>query len=314
MREPQVAVEPESGAAPERETLRERFAVWQYATMERVATHWPERLGRATFDVYTRALHRGLPKLRATVAANLSRVIGRPPDSAVVQAAVREAFALYGRYWYDTFRLLVMPPSEIRKRFVIEDVENLDEGLERGRGAITALPHVGNWDAAGNYMAVAGYKLCAVAEELRPRQVFEQFLRHREALGMRIVPLMSDKRVGFELARLLAEGSVVALVADRDLTGRGVDVEMFGATRKLPAGPALLSLRTGAPLYACSVYTTDDGWVCRIGSPLEIERTGNTRADVTALTRMLAERFERIIAAKPVDWHMFQPAWPDASA
>jgi lauroyl/myristoyl acyltransferase len=304
-----VAIEPGETTEQERETLRDKIAYAQYALMELIATRWPERAGRATFDLYTRAMHAGLPKLRGTVAANLSRVLGKAPESDVVQAAVREAFSLYGRYWYDTFRLQAMPPSEITKRFVMEDVENLDRGLELGRGAITTLPHVGNWDAAGNYMAASGYRLCAVAEHLRPRRVFEQFLRHREALGMRIVPLTSDRQAGLELARLLSEGWVVALVADRDLGRRGVEVEMFGATRRLPAGPALLSLRTGAPLFACSVYTTDDGWVCRIGEPIEIEPTGNTRADVTALTRQLAERFERIIAAKPVDWHMFQPAW-----
>jgi len=105
----------------------------------------------------------------------------------------------------------------------------------------------------------------------------------------------------------------VALVADRDLGGRGVEVEMFGAVRKLPAGPALLSIRAGSPLLPCLVYTTDDGWSCRISEPFEVERTGKTRRDVTALTTLLARHFERAIAAKPTDWHMFQPGWPEAS-
>jgi KDO2-lipid IV(A) lauroyltransferase len=168
---------------------------------------------------------------------------------------------------------------------------------------------MGNWDAAGHFLCANGYRLAAVAEHLRPRQIFDQFLRHREALGMQIVPLTADKRTGIEVATFLADNWLVALVADRDLGGRGVDVEMFGATRKLPAGPALLSIRTGSPLMACVVYTTDEGWFCRIGVPLDIERTRETRKDVTALTTLLARQFERDIAAKPVDWHMFQPAW-----
>jgi KDO2-lipid IV(A) lauroyltransferase len=88
-----------------------------------------------------------------------------------------------------------------------------------------------------------------------------------------------------------------------------VDVEMFGATRKLPAGPALLTLTSGAPMLVCQIYTTDVGWHCRIDRPLEVERSGEMRADVTALTRALAVEFERSISAKPTDWHMFQPAW-----
>jgi KDO2-lipid IV(A) lauroyltransferase len=107
---------------------------------------------------------------------------------------------------------------------------------------------------------------------------------------------------------------MIALVADRDLTGRGIEVEMFGATRRVPAGPALLSLSSGAPLVVCPVYTRDDGWEVRIGEPLEIERTGVMREDVAALSRLMAERFERAIAAKPTDWHMFQPAWDEVGS
>jgi phosphatidylinositol dimannoside acyltransferase len=89
---------------------------------------------------------------------------------------------------------------------------------------------------------------------------------------------------------------------------------MFGATRRVPAGPALLSLSSGAPLVVCPVYTRDDGWEVRIGEPLEIQRSGVMREDVAALSRLMAERFERAIAAKPTDWHMFQPAWNEVGS
>jgi phosphatidylinositol dimannoside acyltransferase len=313
MQEPAVDVS-EAPGPDERESLRDRITVFQYCLMERAAMRWPERLGRGVFEAYTRTLHAAAPSVRRTVAGNLARVLGRPADSDLVVAAVREAFHLYGRYWYDTFRVRVMPPEEINKRFVIDGLANIDRALEAGRGAILALPHMGNWDVAGRFMSVNGYRLAAVAEQLRPRRIFDQFIRHREALGMRIVPLTEDKRAGLQLAELLADNWLVALVADRDLGGRGVDVEMFGATRKLPAGPALLSIRTGSPLMACPVYTTDDGWFCRIPEPLQMELTGDTRADVTALTTVLARHFERDIAAKPVDWHMFQPGWPQEMA
>ena len=292
------------------ESLRERIGYLQYSSMERVATTWPPRLAGMLFRVYGWGTFRFIEESRKIVAANLARVLERPPDSELVQAATREAFALYARYWFDTFRLGVMPPEKITKLFHVDDLENIDNALENGKGAILALPHLGNWDAAGYFLCVKGYRLAAVAERLSSVRVFELFLRHRQDLGMRIVPLDNVQRVGPQLAQLLAENWLVALVADRDLTGRGVDVEMFGATRKLPAGPALLSLSTGSPLLVCPVYSTDDGWTCRIGRPLVIEKTGEMRQDVTTLTRKLAAEFERAIAAKPVDWHMFQPAWP----
>jgi lauroyl/myristoyl acyltransferase len=173
---------------------------------------------------------------------------------------------------------------------------------------------MGNWDAAGHWLALKGYRMAAVAEELRPRSVFELFLRHRRALGMGIVPLTDGRRVGEKLVRLLADNTILTLVADRDLTGRGVEVEMFGAKRRLPAGPARLSLGTGSPLSVCAVFTTKEGWSCRIGPPVQIERTGDTRQDVVAMTLVMAAGFERYIAGAPTDWHMFQPAWDDDGA
>jgi KDO2-lipid IV(A) lauroyltransferase len=299
---------------PERETLRDRVVVLQYAAMERVAMRWPERLGRAAFETYARALHAAWPSVRHTVAANQARVLGRPPDSDAVRAAVREAFHLYGRYWYETFRARVMTPEEVNKRFLCDGLENVDRALEAGRGAILALPHMGNWDVAGHWFGANGYRIAAVAEELKPPRLYELFRRHREELGMRIIGLARDGHVGQQLKQLLSENWMVALVADRDLSGRGIEVEMFGARRSVPAGPALLSLSAGAPLLVCPVYTRSDGWEVRIGEPLEIERTGVMREDVAALSRLMAERFERAIAAEPTDWHMFQPAWEDAAS
>lgn len=305
---------PAEAAEPQRESFRERLAYAAYAAMQRVAMSASERTGRLAFAALAAVALRAAPGVRATVAGNLGRVLGRPPDSDLVQAATREAFRLYGRYWHETFRARAMSPEELKGRFRIAGLENVDRALEAGGGVILAVPHMGNWDVAGQFMAVSGYRLVSVAENLRPPRLAELFLRHREALGMEILVLKEGRDTGLRLAQLLAENSLVALVADRDLGGRGVDVEMFGATRKLPAGPALLSLSAGAPLCATGVYTTEDGWFCRIGEPLEIARTGVMREDVTALTRLLAAEFERIIAAKPVDWHMFQPAWPEDGA
>jgi phosphatidylinositol dimannoside acyltransferase len=295
----------------DRESVQERLAYRAYAAMEWVAMSAPDRLGRAAFSALGSAAFHLAPGARSVVAGNLARVMGRPAGSSLVQAATREAFGLYARYWYDTYRGRMLSSDEIRTRFRMAGRERIDRALEAGRGAIVALPHMGNWDAAGQFMAASGYRLVSVAEELRPRRLAELFLEHRKALGMEILVMERGRVTGIRLAQLLAANSVVALVADRNLTGRGVEVDMFGGPRILPAGPAQLSLSTGAPLLSAGVYTAEDGWDCIILGPLEVDRTGSMGDDVKALTRLLAAEFERVIAARPVDWHMFQPAWPE---
>lgn len=295
--------------AEERPTPKQLAAYWAYRSAGAFARRAPERVARWTFDAFAHLACRALPGVRATVAANQARVVGREPDDPLVRAATAEAFELYARYWFDTFRLPALSPDEVKRRTVMEAREHIDRALQAGSGCITVLPHMGNWDVAGHWLALNGYRIASVAEELKPRRLSELFLRHREALGMKIIPLAAGTHVGQQLAGLLKDNWIVALVADRDLGGRGVEVEMFGAARTLPAGPALLSISTGAPLMVCPTWTTQDGWRIRIGAPLTIERTGNTRADVLTLSRLMAVEFERAISTRPPDWHMFQPAW-----
>jgi lauroyl/myristoyl acyltransferase len=296
----------------EEETLRERLAYWQYRSAERVAMALPEGLGRRLFSLAGAVAFRIAPGARSTVKSNLARVLGRDPDSPIVEAAAREAFDSYARYWYDSFRVRVIPPEEFLQRHGSIGLEHIERALEGGRGAVLALPHLGNWDAAGYWLHVLGHSMTAVAEELRPQRVYDLFLEHRRALGMGIVPLSDARRVGQELVRLLANNELIALVCDRDLRNRGVEVTMFGERRRMPAGPALLSLTTGSPLLPSATYDTENGWTVVIGPPLEVERTGDRRKDAVALTQRLAQEFERAIGAAPTQWHMFQPAWDRA--
>ncbi len=296
------------------ETPKETLAYWGYRTLERVAMSLPERAGRLAFEALGRGAYRWMPNLRATVAANQARVLGADPTDERVGLATREAFELYARYWFDAFRIRTMSKEEFNARMVVLGIEHVDRALEAGRGCIVVLPHLGNWDAGGHWVGANGYRIAAVAEELRPRRLYQLFTDHRKELGMRIIGLEKDAHVGQLLKQLLSENWMIALVADRDLTGRGIEVEMFGARRRVPAGPALLSLTSGAPILPAPTATLEHGWEVRFEAPLEIERSGNIRTDVAELSRLMAERFERAIAGRPTDWHMFQPAWEEEAA
>ena len=278
-----------------------------YRTMSWLGPALPTSTGRAIYEAAGRLAYRVLPRARATVAGNQAQVLGRPPDDPLVQASTRDAFALYARYWFDSFHGLGWPDERVLETFRFDGIEHVEKGLADGTGVIIALPHIGNWDIGGRAMGLRVAPVVSVAEHLRPEKLFDLFLEHRRRLGMDIIDLASD-HVGRQLTQHLERNRIVALVADRDLTGGGVEVEMFGRTRKMPAGPALLSLSSGAPLLSGPVYTTPDGWI-EVLTPVSIEPTGKRKADIVALTRALAAAFEQAIAAAPSDWHLFQPAW-----
>lgn len=292
----------------EEETLTQRAFVLAYQVLGRVARAMPEKTARLVASRLGRLSYRLSPNARKVVAANQAQVLGRPVDDPLVVASTREAFELYTRYFVDSFHLPELSDEEIVARVDCDTEYRLHDAAAAGKGGICALPHLGNWDAAGRWMKAIGLPALAVAEELKPRRLYDLFVELRNSIGMDVVGL-SDPNVGRTLAIALGEGRMIALVADRDFTGRGVEVEMFGRKRTIPAGPALLSLTTGAPLIVTPTYTTPDGWRIEIREPLSIEPTGDKRADVRALTILMARTFEEAIAAAPSDWHMFQPGW-----
>ena len=130
----------------------------------------------------------------------------------------------------------------------------MTEALAGGNGVILALPHLGGWEWAGRWMTDQGHQMTVVVEPLDPPELFEWFVDLRKDLGMTVVPL--GPKAGAAVLKALRSNEVVCLLCDRDLDRTGVEVEFFGERTTLPAGPATLSLRTGAPLLPAGVYFT----------------------------------------------------------
>jgi KDO2-lipid IV(A) lauroyltransferase len=259
-------------------------------------------LGRVGGRVYHR-LDRGR---REALEANLAQVLGPGTPRRALARTVRRGFASYGCYWVEAFRLEDLTAASIRERLRIEGREHIDTALAAGRGAIFASPHIGNWDAGGAWLAASGYPATAVVERLRPAELYERFAVYRRALGLELLPLDDGSETLRGVIRALRAGRLACLVCDRDLTGGGLEVRLFGARAVMPGGPASIALRTGAPLLPCSVYhdRRSGHWRAVVHPPLEPERSGDTRKDTLALTQRLAAEFEGLIAVAPEQWHV----------
>ena len=203
-------------------------------------------------------------------------------------------------------------------RSVHVDAEQFDRLRSEylSRGAVLALPHMGSWDLAGAWVARRGFSPSSVAENL-PRAQFELFCRTREQLGMRI---RGHERHG--LVNLLrddiAEGRTVCLVADRDLTGRGVPIVWQTpdgpVPATMPAGPALLATTTGAALVGvCCHYDSTTTMHIDLSDPLDLGPRP-LRDQVRRTTQQLADWFAPHIRRHVVDWHMMQPFVPGVRA
>ncbi|SDZ33260.1 KDO2-lipid IV(A) lauroyltransferase [Micromonospora pattaloongensis] len=285
-----------------------------YAAAWRLVRTLPAPVAAAAFRVGADRAHRSGGRGAQRLAANLRRVVGPQVPDAELDALVRAGLRSYARYWMEAFRLPSLSGEQILRGFRLDGAELLAADVAAGRGAIIALPHAGNWDAAGAWVVANGWPLTTVAERLRPEGVYRRFLAFRERLGMEIIPTEGADRAPIDLlADRAAEGHVVPLLADRDLSARGVEVTFFGGRTRMPAGPALLALRTGAPLYVASMWYEADAACGRLHGPLPVPgpERGPLDQRVRALTQQIADGLAAGIARHPEDWHMLQRMWLD---
>jgi KDO2-lipid IV(A) lauroyltransferase len=275
-----------------------------YAAGWRVVRAMPEFLARNAFDAGAHyAARNGGPK---QLRKNLARVLGVTPDR-VPDGLIRASLASYARYWREAFRL---PSMDLEKQGELLDPhfggrEHIAAALDAGRGAILALPHSGNWDMAGVWMVWRHGTFTTVNERLKPESLYHRFIAYRESLGFEMLPLTDGERSPFEvLAERLRDNRVVCLMAERDLSRKGVEVDFFGEPTRMPAGSAKLAIETGADLVAVHSWYTPHGWEFSTSPPLD-----TSSGDVAVITQKLADHFARNIAAHPADWHMMQPQW-----
>jgi KDO2-lipid IV(A) lauroyltransferase len=230
-------------------------------------------------------------------------------SSPELEELLAKGMRSYLRYWVDTFRFPGWNRERILSTVTIENEEFLREPMAAGTGLIVALPHAGNWDHAGAFFCATGAPLVTVAEHLDPEKLFRKFLAFRQAMGMEVLDF--DSRVIATLAQRARAGRLIALVADRDLSQSGINVDFAGFPSRMPAGPALLSIQTGAPLITAYVQYSDVGIHIIFEPTIEIPREGTTTEKAAVMTQAMANRFAKNIKAKTEDWHMLQRIWID---
>lgn len=271
------------------------------------------RVFDAGADLATRRGGPGVQRLRA----NLARV---RPDAAPAELddLVRRGMRSYARYWREAFALPSLEPGALH-RAMHPHVHGIDaslEALRAGRGVLYALPHAGNWDVAGVYMvgelARLGLEpaITTVVQRLRPESLFRRFLDYRRSLGFEVVPADDPRAAHRALTARLRAGGVVCLIADRDLSGTGVDVRFLGAPARLPAGPARLARLTGAALHPAYPVFAGAAWGVHVGPEIPVDGAAAVSGPGSAVvkaTQALADAFGELIAHRPEDWHMLQP-------
>jgi phosphatidylinositol dimannoside acyltransferase len=293
--------------------VRDGLVYRAYALGWAAVRRLPERVAYALFRRIADVVWRRRTASVVRLEANLRRA--RPESSYDELRALSHAgMRSYLRYWCDAFRLPDWSRDRVVNSVRVENEHYLRDTLSSGRGVVAALMHMGNWDHAGAWASLTGAPVVTVAERLRPERLYDRFLAYREGLGMEILPLTGgDGDLLDVLSQRLRAARLVPLLADRDLRASGIGVDLLGEPTRMPPGPAMLALRTGAALHPVSIWHDADAdggrLVIRWHDEILPPPTGRTRERVTDMTQRVADEFSDAIRAHPEHWHMLQPLW-----
>jgi KDO2-lipid IV(A) lauroyltransferase len=255
-------------------------------------------------------------KRRSAVESNLTWIAqsGLLPANRPggVEGTARSIFESYHRFVLEYLAQRSLDSRALDARFRFQGMEILYRALARGRGAVVAAPHVGNWELAGLALARLGFLVHVVTGV----QFHARFTRSARLLKERQRILVSTPVDGFRpLLSTLRRGGIVVLLTDGDVFVRSLDTTFFGRLVPFPLGPALLARRAGAALLHAHAERTGAGVHVVSIDGVESPRPELTvKEDVRRLTRRVAQFQESTIAAHLDQWCIFRPLFPSGDA
>lgn len=246
---------------------------------------------------------------------NLARVTGQ--RGRALRSLSRSGMASAARYYAELFELPRLSGEAIDARVRCGRLEVPRGVLDRDGRVIVVLSHSGNWDLTGAFACRNLAPVTSVAEVLEPRSAFDEFVALREDLGMTIIGHEGTRTFRHLIRATRERGGVIALLADRHLSGGGVETTMWGQGVRVAPGPAALAAATGAILVPVMVHyerltgarrrlaRSRWGIVLTFGPEID-PAPGGLKSDVDSITHAWADFMAGQIAAHPEDWHMLQ--------
>ncbi len=244
---------------------------------------------------------------RRELRANLKIILGEDADEKLIKRHIFMIFRHFAKYLVDFFRTDKFTEKYISKYIRIKGLENLDEGLSGGRGAIISSIHIGNWELGAAIVGALKYPISAIVLEHKDKRINDFFIRQRALNNVKSIPISAPIK---ECFKAFKRNEIVAIVGDKDYTSNGIHIDFFGRKALLPKGTAVFSLKTGAPIVFCAMTRNeDDTFTLSFERPIQYNPTGDHRKDIQALMKEYIKFFEEYIRKNVDQWYAFRKIW-----
>jgi lauroyl/myristoyl acyltransferase len=281
----------------------------QYIAIQVLALTLPWRAIYWLVGIFAKRNYRADTASREAMKANLRVILGEDTSEEEVDRVARETFRNFGKSIAEFFRMARLGRRFFERRVLIEGKEHIDEARSHGNGAILVSAHLSNWEFGGVKLAYLGYPVTGIALDHETKTITRMFNKQRERKGIQTYPLRRGTRPCLEALR---RNELICLVADRDLTGTGVEIEYFGKPAKFAIGPARFAVASGAPIVpGFMIRQPDDSFRLVFEDPIYPPQTGEKKELVRELTQEVAHVCENYVGAYPEQFVNFFPIWEE---
>jgi len=247
---------------------------------------------------------------REIAERNVSRaipLIKRRHPSSTVDSIVRKSFINLGKTLVEFLRIPLLKGERIHLKIRPSGMEHLYRSLEKGRGVILFIPHMGNWELLAPFYGATLTRKAVVVFPLKNPELDELVESHRGIFGLEIIPKRGAAR---HVLRKLRENYVVGLLADQNAGREGVFVEFFGQLASCARGPVAFAIKTGAALHiSTDIRQPDDTHIITVSEPIDLKLSGDMEEDVRANTERLMRMLEELICRYPDQWLWVHNRW-----
>ncbi|MDD3777385.1 MAG: lysophospholipid acyltransferase family protein [Actinomycetota bacterium] len=235
---------------------------------------------------------------------NISRVLALKQDDPRVY---KTAIMIYKNWLMNVVDFLKhkrVSRDKLKQLIELEGMENLKNALKKGKGAIIFTAHIGNFE----------WGACRIAVEIENtwgmgmRRKYEPLNRFFESkrISKRLHTIYNNRLLN--IFRILEQNGVVAIPTDWDPTDKADPVDFFGKKSKIPYGPIVTALKSGAPLLPSFIYRKEKYTHHQvIGPPLAIDSSKDASHNLDRMVEVL----EAYIRKHIDQWEMFHDIWVD---
>ncbi len=285
----------------------EKAAIYGYRAGTWLMSRLPVPVARALVSFALQLSFVLWPKKRRYVNDNFAHVLGKPPGSLEVKRKALAAYRTYARYVVELMRLPRLTDDEAAALVDSSSLLALEAyWRQTGKGLILTTAHIGNLEGVARGTARHGWPVSSIGDDSSFPELFELLRQQRREWGVNLIPWRNLR----EMFGVLRRNEILALVIDWGYRADDIPVRMFDAWTTLPAGPAALAAKTGAPVVNIAIRRAPDRRTFQVTSSEPIFVASSEPAELQRATQAIADALAATIAAAPEQWYSFKPIWP----